>query len=78
LQSDHPPAARRAFAGEADGGSATRALALLETGARGVPADQRRRRRTDRRRNPHHLVGDAVRLVFERIVDLSDGKLRLN
>jgi len=25
----------------------------------------------------HHLVGDAIRLVFERIVDLSNNELRL-
>ena len=28
-------------------------------------------------RHAHHLVGDAVRLVLERIVDVSDSELRL-
>jgi hypothetical protein len=31
-----------------------------------------------RRGRPHHLLGDAIRLVLQRIIDITDSDLRLN
>jgi hypothetical protein len=42
--------------------------------ARAFPFDLRRRQRQQQRRlrHPHHLVGDAVRLMLKRIADLAN------